>query len=383
MKKSHLLLDFLKSEKLSGTVLIFCAVVSLTISNALSHDGYHNFWHSSLFGKPLEFWINDGLMTIFFLLVGLEIERQIYVGELSTIRKSVLPVIAAAGGMVVPAAIHLLFNAGTSTEGGFGIPMATDIAFSLAILSLLGDRVPLSLKIFLTALAIIDDLGAIMVIAIFYSDGISLLDLGIAMGLFGIMLVINRLKVHVTAIYLTIGIFMWYFMYRSGIHATITGVLLAFAIPFGDGSKKTVSYKLQHRLHYLVALIVIPLFALSNTAISLRETNASDILSNNSLGIIVGLFVGKPLGITLFCLAALRLKISTLPKNMKFSHLTWASFLAGIGFTMSIFITLLAFEGDTLTTTSKVSIIIASLLAGIVGYFGLNATLPKKVILKK
>ncbi|MBA3707113.1 MAG: Na+/H+ antiporter NhaA, partial [Bacteroidetes bacterium] len=246
MKLTRLFTDFFESEKSSGLILIACTIVSLLLANVSFGESYIHFWHSNVFFKPLEFWINDGLMTVFFLLVGLEIEREIYIGELSDFKKSLLPAIAALGGMLVPAGIHFLFNYGTDTQKGFGIPMATDIAFSLAILSLLGNRVPSSLKVFLIALAIIDDLGAIIIIALFYSKSFSLTYFSAAIILFIAMIILNRLKFYKVWVYLLIGCVMWFCMYRSGIHATITGVLLAFAIPFGDGSEDSPSYKLQH-----------------------------------------------------------------------------------------------------------------------------------------
>lgn len=377
MKKRALFKDFLNSEKLAGLILILCSVFSLIISNTGAGENYIHFWHQDFMGKPIEFWINDGLMTIFFLMVGLEIEREFYIGEMSDLKKSMLPVMAAIGGMLVPALIHAGFNYGTFTQKGFGIPMATDIAFSLAVLSLLGKRVPLSLKIFLTALAIIDDLGAILVIAIFYSQGFSLFHFGIAAALFLLLFILNRIKFYVTFVYLIIGMVMWYFMYKSGIHATITGVLLAFAIPFGNGDENSVSFKLQHRLHLFVALLIVPLFALANTAIPLAGTDLSDLVSRNSLGIALGLLVGKPLGIVAFTFAGIALGICHLPADLKRRHLFWVSSLAGIGFTMSIFITLLAFSNPDITNPSKVSIIIGSVFAGTIGYLGLNFSLPR------
>lgn len=375
MRLSKLYIDFTNSEKSSGIVLLFCTAISLLFANSSFGQSYLHLWHFEFLSKPIEFWINDGLMTIFFLLVGLEIEREVYIGELSDIKKSMLPVIAAIGGMIVPALIHFSFNNGTPSQNGFGIPMATDIAFALAILSLLGKRVPLSLKIFLTALAIIDDLGAIIIIALFYSKGFSLLYFSLAVSLLIIMFVLNRLKVYRTWIYLIIGMLMWFFMYRSGIHATITGVLLAFVIPFGKGDKNSVSYKLQHRLHLPVAFIILPLFALANTAIFIPASVISDLSSSNSYGIIYGLLIGKPLGIFCFSLLGIVLGWCALPDGLKRSHILWTGFLAGIGFTMSIFITLLAFDNPSTINTSKIAIIIGSVISAIIGYLGLRFTL--------
>jgi NhaA family Na+:H+ antiporter len=252
-------------------------------------------------------------MTIFFLLIGLELEREIYLGELSNIKDALLPIFAAAGGMLVPAGLYLLLNYGTAAHSGAGIPMATDIAFALGILSLLGNRVPLSLKIFLTALAVIDDLGAIMVIAIFYTDTIFWTNLGMAMGTLLFLFVLNRMKVKSLVPYLIGGVVMWYFMLNSGIHATITGVLLAFVIPFGNGDKKSTSYKLQHFLHKPVGFFILPLFALANTAIVISSNVGETLSQHYSLGIALGLIVGKPLGIYLFSFLAVSAGLCKLP----------------------------------------------------------------------
>jgi NhaA family Na+:H+ antiporter len=377
MKLSKLYTDFTNSEKSSGIILIFCTTLSLIIANSAVGEYYLHFWHIEIMHKPLEFWINDGLMTIFFLLVGLEIEREVYVGELSGVRKALLPILAAVGGMLVPALIHFGLNSGSETQNGFGIPMATDIAFSLAVLSLLGNKVPVQLKIFLTALAIIDDLGAIIVIALFYSKGFSIAYFGLAMGLFVLMLVLNRLKVYYVWIYLLIGIIMWYCMHQSGIHATITGVLLAFAVPFGKGDKISVSYRLQHTLHLPVAFLILPLFALANTVITIPPNVINDLSTSNSCGIIYGLLLGKPLGIFVFSFIGIAVGWCTLPHGLKKRHLLWTGLLAGIGFTMSIFITLLAFTDATTINTSKIAIIIGSILSAILGYIGLRFSLKR------
>ena len=376
IRLSKLFTDFFESEKTAGLILVLCTIVSLVLTNFLGHS-YSGFWHIAIFSKPLEFWINDGLMTIFFLLVGLEIEREIYRGELSGVKRAMLPIMGAMGGMLVPAIIHYVFNHGTTAQNGFGIPMATDIAFSLAILSLLGNRVPVSLKIFLTALAIIDDLGAIIVIALFYSKTISFIYLGLAFLLFSLMLVLNRFRFHRSWVYLIIGVVMWFFMYRSGIHPTITGVLLAFALPFGSGNKKSSSYILQQRLHKPVAFVILPLFALANTAILLPSSIFTGLTTSNSYGIIFGLLFGKPLGIFLFSVSGAAIGLCSIPTDIKRRHLLWTGFLGGIGFTMSIFITLLAFNDETLVYSSKIAIIAGSVLAGTFGYFGLRLTLKR------
>jgi Na+:H+ antiporter, NhaA family len=369
---------FFDSEKAGGLILIICTLISLGVANSFAGESYSHFWHTDIGGRPLEFWINDGLMTIFFLLIGLEIERELYIGELSNIKNALLPIAAALGGMVVPALSHVLFNYGTATQNGFGIPMATDIAFSLGVLSLLGNRVPTSLKVFLTALAIIDDLGAILIIAIFYSKGFSWVYFSAAVLIFGMLLLLNRLKVKQIWVYLGLGFVLWFCMLHSGIHATIAGVLLAFAIPFGDGTKSSPSYPLQHFLHKPVAFFIIPLFALANTGIVVPMNWTTELWSSNSTGILMGLVVGKPLGIVSFSLLALALGWCVLPSDMKKTHIVGAGFLAGIGFTMSIFITLLAFKEADIVTHTKIAILVASLVAGLLGYIILYFSLRKR-----
>lgn len=358
--------------------MIVCTAVSLGLANSYLGESYQHFWHSAIGGKPIEFWINDGLMAVFFLLIGLEIEREVYVGELSSIKNALLPISAAVGGMVVPALIHVGFNYGTPYQNGIGIPMATDIAFSLGILSLLGNKVPTSIKIFLTALAIIDDLGAIIIIAIFYSKGFSIEYFGFSILIFGVMLALNRLKVHKIWIYLLLGGLMWYCMLNSGIHATITGILLAFAIPFGSGDKKSPSYQLQHFLHRPVAFIILPLFALANTGILIPDNWTEGLLSTNSLGILAGLILGKPIGIAMFSILSVVIGLCALPSEIRKRDLIGVGFLAGIGFTMSIFITLLAFNEADMIIHSKIAVLIASFTAGLLGYFILKMTLVNK-----
>lgn len=375
MKITKLFSDFFESEKFAGLVLLLCTAISLLIANSSLGQSYLHFLHFGICSKPIDFWINDGLMTIFFLLVGLEIEREIYTGELSHIKKSLLPVICAIGGMAVPALIHFAFNHGSAFEKGFGIPMATDIAFSLAVLSLLGNKVPLSLKIFLTALAIIDDLGAIVVIALFYSKSFSLIYFGSALFIFAIMFILNRRKFHHLWVYLILGGIMWFCIHRSGIHSTIAGVLLAFVIPFGNGDEKSPSYNLQHYLHKPVAFFILPLFALANTAIFIPASVISDLTTSNSYGIIWGLLIGKPLGIFLFGTIGISIGLCSLPSDIKRQHLLWTGLLAGIGFTMSIFITLLAFDDHKIVDTSKIAIIIGSVCSAVLGYIGLKLSL--------
>lgn len=375
MRLTRLFNEFFHSEKAGGLILVACTIVSLLVANMSFGESYIHLWHETVGGKPVEFWINDALMTVFFLLVGLELERELYKGELADIRRSMLPICAAIGGMAVPALIHFLFNRGTPSQDGVAIPMATDIAFSLGILSLLGSRVPASLKVFLTALAIIDDLGSILVIAFFYSKGLSGLYLGLALGIFAIMIVLNRLRMHLVWIYLVLGLVMWFFMYRSGVHATITGVLVAFAIPFGNGDEQSPSYHLQHQLHKPVAFLILPLFALANTAIAIPASWMEDLGSSNSLGIMFGLLLGKPAGIFIFAMLSVWAGLSKLPLGVRKVHLLWIGLLAGIGFTMSIFITHLAFVDETLVISSKIAIILGSVLAGLLGFLSLKASL--------
>ena len=377
MKETNLFKAFFESEKAGGFVLIFATLISLFLANSIFQLEYLQIWNYEIGNHSLTEWINDGLMTIFFLLIGLELEREVYVGELSSLKKASLPIIGALGGMVVPALIYLYFNFGTSTQSGAGIPMATDIAFAIGILSLLGNRVPTSLKIFLTALAVIDDLGAIIVIAIFYTTSISLLNLGIALGILGFLFILNRLKVNYLIPFLIGGILMWYFMLNSGVHATITGVLLAFVIPFGDGKKENISYKLQHFLHKPVAFIILPLFALANTCIVLNFNWYVGLSHSNSIGIILGLIIGKPLGIWLFSYLGVLIGIGILPKGLQWKNIFGAGILGGIGFTMSIFISLLAFNNDEDSINSKIAILIASTIAAIVGFIYLKFNLKR------
>jgi NhaA family Na+:H+ antiporter len=376
MRLTKLFKEFFQSEQSSGVILILCTILSIAIANSAVGASYLEFWHRKIgieiggfiLKQSVEHWINDGLMAVFFLLIGLEIERELYAGELSSLKNASLPMLAAVGGMAFPALFHFLFNRGTEFQDGIGIPMATDIAFALGVMALLGRRIPASLKIFLAALAIVDDLGAIAVIALFYTDDLSILYLALALGVYGGLLVLNRLKIHSLWVYLIPGLFMWYFMLLSGVHATVAGVLLAFALPFGDGGENSPSYKLQHVLHKPVAFFIVPLFALANTGIMLGDGWVEGLTSSNSLGIFTGLFLGKPAGIVLMSLLAIRMRWSRLPVGTSWRHILGAGFLGGIGFTMSIFITLLAFTDPAIVQSSKASILLTSLFAGVAGY---------------
>lgn len=372
---------FMESEKSGGLTLIVCTLISILLANSgFAGEGYRNFWESHLGSHTVADWINDGLMAIFFLLVGLELIQEIYEGELSNVKRAMLPISGALGGMLIPAGIYMSLNFGTETHAGFGIPMATDIAFALGILSLLGNRVPVSLKVFLTALAVIDDLGAIIVIAIFYTASLAWVYLLIAIGTFILLLVLNKkFGVQNLIVYIVGGIIMWYCMLHSGVHATIAGVLLAITIPFKKGDPKCLSNKMQHALHYPVAFFILPIFALANTAMLIEGNWDQSIGEPFALGIIFGLIVGKPIGITLFSFISVKSGLCALPRGIKWKELLGAGMLGGIGFTMSIFITLLAFKGNIHhINESKLMILLASLASGIIGYTWLNFVLKKK-----
>ncbi|HEX8398655.1 MAG TPA: Na+/H+ antiporter NhaA [Pyrinomonadaceae bacterium] len=367
---------FFDSEKSGGILLIICTVVSLVLANSALGENYSSVWHFYVGGLSVEHWVNDGLMAIFFLLIGLELERELYNGELSNFRNALLPIIAALGGVVVPALIHFSLNAGTETQAGIGIPMATDIAFALGVLAILGNRVPASLKVFLAALAVIDDLCAIIVIAVFYTAELSFLYLLGALAIWGLLFVLSRFfKVMSLAPYLICGALMWFLMLKSGVHATIAGVLLAFTIPFSakEDDAESPSHRLEHFLHKPVAFVILPIFALANTGIVIGADWYQNLLSANSLGIIGGLVLGKPLGITLICFIAVSIGICRLPLDLSWRHIFGAGILGGIGFTMSIFITNLAFVGSAETiNASKTAILLASLIAGTIGFLWLK-----------
>lgn len=366
---------FLSSGQASGVLLLACTAVSLVIANSPRGDAYLHFWHAKVGGMPVEVWINDGLMAVFFLLIGLELKRELYVGELSNIRHALLPIVAALGGIVVPAAIHFTLNNGTVTQPGIGIPMATDIAFALGVLALLGDRVPASLKVFLAALAVIDDLGAIIVIALFYSGSPAWGYLGASLAIVAALTVLNRLRVMQLWPYLLIGLALWFCMLKSGVHATIAGVLLAFAIPFTAKAEDAASpsHRLENRLHVPVSFGVMPLFALANTGVVIQQDVVSLIASANGVGIFTGLFVGKPVGIVFASVSAVSVGLCRMPLDLNWKHLLGAGLLGGIGFTMSIFITNLAFPNDALiVSASKMTILLASLAAGTVGFLWLK-----------
>lgn len=362
--------NFFQSSQSSGIILIICVALSLLIANSSAGESFHYFLNSSLGPYSLSVWINDGLMAVFFLLVGLEIKREIIEGELSSFKSASLPIFAALGGMLVPALIYFIFNSGTDYAKGWGIPMATDIAFSLAIISMLGRRVPASIKIFLAALAIVDDLGAILVIAIFYTDQIHWIYLLLSGAIMLLLVLLNYFKVTKHIFYLVPGAFLWYFMHHSGIHATIAGVLLAFTIPTNI-SKEEISplEKLENKLHFPVNFLIMPIFALANTNIILKNGMVDGLFTNFGMGIIGGLVFGKVIGITTFSFVAIKMKISEIPFKSNWIQMLGAGFLAGIGFTMSIFIALLSFKGHPeIQEEAKFTILIASAISGFIGY---------------
>ncbi len=373
--------EFFNDSRAVGVTLLCCTIVSIIISNTSWGEGYLAFWNMELNmpapnvhipHTPLHL-INDFLMAFFFLLVGVEIKRELLVGELSSVRKSLLPIIAAIGGMAVPALIYLLWTGGNPIfSKGWGIPMATDIAFSLGILSMLGKRVPFSLRVFLMALAIIDDLGGILTIAIFYAEAIDTTYLFMAGGMLFILAMLNLLKIKRYFIYMLLGIFLWYFFYNSGVHATIAGVLLAFTIPLHKIED------LVHGLHDPVNFVILPIFALANTAIILPDTYGHIFTSPVHHGIVTGLVLGKPLGIALFSWLAVKFGIAALPGNMRWKEVIGMGMVAGIGFTISIFMSTLAFKIPEIQTTAKVATIVASLAAGIAGFVYLRITYSMK-----
>ena len=376
---------FLHNSQSSGVLLIICVAVSLMIANSSLGPAFQNLLdkeigtHIFQLNYPLSIWINDGLMAIFFLLVGLEIKREILEGELSNFKNASLPIVAALGGMVLPALIYIFFNSGTDYENGWAIPMATDIAFSLAIISMLGKSVPLSLKIFLAALAIVDDLGAIMVIAIFYTDQIHWDYLGLCALMVAVLAILNFLNFKKHIFYIIPGIFLWYFMHHSGIHATIAGVLLAFTIPTNISTTEISPLeKLEQKLHLPVNFLIMPIFALANTNITFKEGMVDGLFSSLGYGIMLGLVLGKVIGINLFSFIFIKLKISSLPDKSSWPQMLATGLLAGIGFTMSIFIALLSFKGHTeIQEEAKFAILVASFISAITGflllkYFGKN-----------
>jgi Na+:H+ antiporter, NhaA family len=379
--------EFIKKESSGGILLIFVTLLALFLQNSFLTDFYTNVLRTPVqitfgtFGiaKPLLLWINDGLMAVFFFLIGLEVKREVLEGELSSKEQIILPLVAAMGGMFVPALVFIFFNqADPFAMKGWAIPTATDIAFALGILSLLGKRVPVSLKIFLMALAIIDDLGAIVIIALFYTSDLSILSIVIALAALVGLVLLNAFHVVKKAAYILIGIILWMSVLKSGVHATIAGVVLAFTIPLysfrANGERFSMLKEMEHDLHYWVAFFILPLFAFANAGVDLKDLEISALLSNVSLGIALGLFLGKQLGVFGFSYMAIKLKLAVLPKGSSLKQLYGVSILTGIGFTMSLFVNTLAFN-DSITYhyADKLAILLGSFTSGIVGYLVLKA----------
>jgi NhaA family Na+:H+ antiporter len=373
--------DFFRSGQIGGIILLLCVAVSLFIANSGFKDGFSNFlatdfgftYGSQTYAFTVSAWINDALMAVFFLLVGLEIKRELVEGELSSVKKASLPVVAALGGMLIPALIYFAFNRNSPTASGWGIPMATDIAFALAIISMLGKSVPTSLKIFLAALAIVDDLGAILVIAIFYTNEVHFDYLLMAGGIIALLVAFNFFNVKPLYFYLIPGVFLWYFIHHSGIHATIAGVLLALTIPTNKTAAESPLEKLEHLLNGPVNYFIMPIFALANTNITFQKEMLGGLVSPLGIGIVLGLFVGKTLGVTLFSWLAVKLKLGSLPSGSGWKHIVGLGMLAGIGFTMSIFISLLSFSDEMHITEAKFAVLTASVISGLAGFIYLKS----------
>jgi len=383
--------DFLKMESSGGIILIIAATLAIILANS-PFSGYYDLFielpvHIRIgpleIAKPLLLWINDGLMAVFFFMVGLELKREIIEGELSDKRNIILPALGAIGGMAVPALIYFYFNSEDSTAmKGWAIPSATDIAFALGILSLLGSRVPSSLKIFLTSVAIFDDIGAILIIAVFYTAKISLTALVLVLCCLSILAYLNKRNVESISVYVFIGVIMWVAMLKSGVHATLTGVILAMSIPMKSRKDKNYSplKSLEHDLHYSVVFFILPLFAFANAGLSLSGVGIEQVFHNVPLGIALGLFIGKQLGVFGLCWCAIKLKWTNMPKDMSWGSLYGIAALCGIGFTMSLFIGSLAFEetGINLMFDERLGIILGTLASGILGYLVLRISLPYK-----
>jgi NhaA family Na+:H+ antiporter len=367
-------LEFIRDSRAVGITLICCTILSLVASNSSGSNEYLSFWNREILQSTgglhlphtILHFINDALMAVFFLMVGMEIKRELMIGELNSVRKSLLPVVAAVGGMVVPAFIYYLWCGGTPYSNGWGIPMATDIAFSLGVLSLLGNKAPLALRVFLTALAIIDDLGGILAIAIFYAGDLNWAYLGLGGLIFAILITLNLLKVQRNFIYFILGLLLWYFIFNSGVHATIAGVLLAFTIPL-----KNIN-KLIHSLHDPVNFLILPIFALANTAIAFPPDVLQVFTTGLHHGIFMGLVLGKPLGIFLFSYLAVKLKIGMMPTGLVWRHIIGMGMVAGIGFTISIFIATLALGDAEAQTIAKIAVIGASVISGLIGFLYLK-----------
>ena len=366
---------FLHSEQSGGFLLLTCTIIALIIANSQFSELYNNLWNIKagfiggefVFDKTLRHWIDDGLMAVFFLMIGLEIKRELISGELSSYQKAILPGLGALGGMIVPAIIFAVFNYGEPSISGWGIPMATDIAFSLAVLSLI-KGIPKSIRIFLVALAVADDLGAILVIAVFYSESISIFYFATAAIVLFILFYMNKRNVLKLSYYIILGLILWFLILKSGIHSTIAGVLLAFTIPYNRYTEDSPLHKLEAVLHKPVNFIILPLFALANTGIIIESNFLASLKSSDSLGILFGLIVGKPIGIFSAVYLSVKLGITKLPLHRKFIEFLGVGIICGIGYTMSIFISGLAYKDQLLIESSKISVLVASLISAVIGF---------------
>ena len=384
--------EFIKKESSSGILLIFATLLALTLKNSMLSEYYSAFLATPVevrfadlhIAKPLLLWINDGLMAIFFMLIGLEVKREFMEGQLSTPAQVALPGLAAVGGMVVPALIYVYINMDDPTAmRGWAIPTATDIAFALGILAMLGKRVPLSLKIFLMALAIIDDLGAIVIIALFYTVELSTLSIVISAMALATLMLMNFFGVNKRAAYIIVGVVLWVSVLKSGVHATLAGVALAFTIPLNckdaEGNECSMSKQLEKDLHYWVAFFILPMFAFVNAGVDLRDVSFDAMFTGVPLGIMAGLFIGKQLGVFGFSWMAIKLGLAKLPENGTWLQLYGVSVLTGIGFTMSLFVDSLAFtDGNLYQQADKLAVLAASFTAGIIGYLILKSAKPKR-----
>nr|WP_321280438.1 Na+/H+ antiporter NhaA [uncultured Vibrio sp.] len=374
--------DFFKMESAGGILLVIAAAIAMTIANTPLGETYQSILHTYVFGMSVSHWINDGLMAVFFLLIGLEVKRELLEGALKSKETAIFPAIAAVGGMLAPALIYVAFNASDAEAvSGWAIPAATDIAFALGIMALLGKRVPVSLKVFLLALAIIDDLGVVVIIALFYTGDLSTMALLVGFVMTGVLFVLNAKKVTKLTPYMIVGAILWFAVLKSGVHATLAGVVIGFAIPLqGKPGEHSPLKHMEHALHPYVAFGILPLFAFANAGISLEGVSLSGLTSMLPLGIALGLLVGKPLGIFTFSWAAVKLGVAKLPEGISFKHIFAVSVLCGIGFTMSIFISSLAFANVSpeFDTYARLGILMGSTTAAIIGYVLLHLSLPKK-----
>ncbi len=378
--------DFIQKESASGILLIIATLLALLFNNTFMSPLYESFLHIPVeirvgalhLDKSLYHWVNDGLMAIFFLLIGLEVKREVLEGHLSSIRQAALPIFAAIGGMLVPALVYLAFNLGDENAvKGWAIPTATDIAFALGILSLLGSRVPVSIKIFLMALAIIDDLGAIVIIALFYTTDLSTLSISVAFAALGVLILLNLFGVSKKAAYFIVGAVLWVSVLKSGVHATLAGVALAFTIPLKARAETGETFsplkEVEHNLHFWVAFFILPIFAFVNAGVDVTSISLEQMTGTVPMGIMLGLFIGKQLGVFGFSWLAIKLGMASLPQNCSWTQLYGVSVLTGIGFTMSLFITSLAFVDESLYHyTDKLAILIGSLFSGVLGYLVLK-----------